>query len=197
MRIGVLAIQGDYAKHQAMLLRMGVEAPLIRTASTLAECDGLIIPGGESTTMATMMQKHDLWQPIIEFGRHQAIMGTCAGLILLARSVPDHDLPTLGLLDITVTRNAYGRQVDSFIDQVTIELNGQSTGFAAVFIRAPKISHSGATVNIIGRHHRDAVMVENDRILACTFHPELTDDVSIHQYFQNKVQLAARNSRAT
>ncbi len=187
MRIGVLAIQGDYAKHQAMLIQKGVEAPLIRTETELAACDGLIIPGGESTTMTTMLQKHGLWQPMIDFGRKKYIMGTCAGLILLAKEVPGHNYPTLSLLDIRVIRNAYGRQIDSFIDQVDITLEGHARSFTGVFIRAPKISRVGKDVKILGRHRQEVVMVENDHILGCTFHPELTTDASIHQYFMKKI----------
>ncbi|MBN2355614.1 pyridoxal 5'-phosphate synthase glutaminase subunit PdxT [candidate division KSB1 bacterium] len=186
MRIGVLAVQGDYAKHHSMLLQMGLKTRLVRTDADLAGCDALIIPGGESTTMTTVMQKHGLWQPVIEFGRQKPIMGTCAGLILLATEVPDHGLPTLGLLDVAVIRNAYGRQVDSFVDQVTLDLNGKLNKYTGVFIRAPKISRSGANVKILGYHQQDIVMVETEHILACTFHPELTEDDAIHRYFHTK-----------
>lgn len=186
MRIGVLAIQGDYAKHRSILLDLKVEAPLVREKTELAICDGLIIPGGESTTLSTLMEKHDLWQSVIKFGQRKSIFGTCAGIIVLAADVPGHGRPTLGLLDISVTRNAYGRQIDSFIDDVTLILNGKSHAMPGIFIRAPKITHCGEQVKIIGHYHQEIVMVENDNIMACTFHPELTSDPSVHQYFIHK-----------
>ena len=124
MRIGVLAIQGDYGKHQEMVVELGQEAPLVRTERELGECDGLIVPGGESTTLTILLQKHGLWDPLHEFGQRKAIFGTCTGLILLSREVRGHKLASLNLIDLTVERNAYGRQIDSFIDLVRLDLRG-------------------------------------------------------------------------
>lgn len=187
MIIGVLAIQGDYARHREMLLAMGEETLLVRTADELAGCDGLIVPGGESTTLTTLLQKHGLWEPLQEFGRRKAIFGTCAGLILLASAARDHHCQTLGLIDLEVQRNAYGRQIDSFIDTVRLELNGQAGTMEGVFIRAPKIIHLGAAVTPLGWHGGDVVAAENTHILVSTFHPELTDDTTLHRYFTAKV----------
>ncbi len=187
MRIGVLAIQGDFAKHQEMLHGLQQETQLVRTEAELALCDGLIMPGGESTTLTTLMQKHGLWQPLQEFGRRKAIYGTCAGLILLARSVRDHSASTLDLIDLEVRRNAYGRQIDSFIGAVNLELNGQTGGMEGVFIRAPKIISLGETVRPLGWHGEDVVAAENEHILVSTFHPELTDNPALHRYFLSRV----------
>jgi pyridoxal 5'-phosphate synthase pdxT subunit len=187
MRIGVLAIQGDYAKHASMLQSLGLESPQVRTEPDLNLCDGLIIPGGESTTLTTVMQKHGLWKPLLDFGRRKAIFGTCAGLIVLATDVPGHGLPTLGLLDVSVLRNAYGRQIDSFIDDISLSFDGTTRTLPGVFIRAPRITRCGPGVNIIGRHGGDIVLVETEHLLAATFHPELTKDRAIHEYFKHKV----------
>ncbi len=187
MRIGVLAVQGDFGKHRDMLLRLDIEALLVRTPQALAQCDGVIIPGGESTTLTTVMQKHGLWQPLQEFGRRKVIFGTCAGLIIVANEVPGHAHSTLDLIDITVARNAYGRQVDSFIDTVKLELQGAAHTMEGVFIRAPKIVACGNSVHILGHYRKDVVAAENEHILVCTFHPELTDDTALHRYFLHKV----------
>jgi len=187
MQIGVLAVQGDFSKHQDMLRQMGIDALLVRTPAALLKCDGLIIPGGESTTLTTVMQKHGLWQPLQAFGRRKVIFGTCAGLIIMANEVPGHPHSTLDLIDITVERNAYGRQVDSFIDKVKLELSGTSRVMEGVFIRAPKIKACGANVRVLGYHGKDVVAAENEHILVCTFHPELTEDETLHRYFLHKV----------
>jgi pyridoxal 5'-phosphate synthase pdxT subunit len=187
MRIGVLAIQGDYAKHQQMLHSLQQETLLVRTEAELAQCDGLIMPGGESTTLTTLMQKHGLWEPLRDFGRRKAIYGTCAGLILLAREVQDHKLTTLNLIDLEVQRNAYGRQIDSFIAPVKLELRGEPGSMEGVFIRAPKILTYGASVTPLGWHSDNVVAAENEHILVSTFHPELTSDPILHRYFTAKV----------
>ena len=187
MRIGVLAIQGDYAKHQEMLRKLDQETLLVRTGAELMACDGLIVPGGESTTLTILLQKHDLWEPLREFGRRKVIYGTCAGLVLLAREVQDHQLDTLNLIDLAVQRNAYGRQIDSFITEVRLVLRGEPHSMEGIFIRAPKILSCGVQVNPLGWHGTDIVVAENEHILVSAFHPELTDDMSLHRYFTAKV----------
>jgi pyridoxal 5'-phosphate synthase pdxT subunit len=187
MQVGVLAIQGDYARHVAALHRLGHSPLLVRTEKELNQCDGLIIPGGESTTLTIVMQKHKLWEPLYEFGRQKVIFGTCAGLIILATEVPNHTFTPLGLIDITVERNAYGRQKDSFIDDVVVSPNGRQHHIPGFFIRAPKILKVGKTVTVLGKHHDEIVLVENDHILAATFHPELSGDDFVHQYFIQKI----------
>jgi len=187
MPIGVLAIQGDFSKHVVALQRLGHTALLVRTTAELDQCDGLIIPGGESTTLTIVMQKHQLWEPLRRFGKEKVIFGTCAGLIILATKVPNHAFAPLGLIDVTVERNAYGRQKDSFIDDVNVTLNGRDHQIPGFFIRAPKILHTGQTTSVLGTHDDEIVLVENDHVLAATFHPELTNDTSIHDYFLHKI----------
>lgn len=187
MQIGVLAIQGDYAKHQEMLGRLGQKCSLVRTEAELAACDGLIMPGGESTTLTILLQKHGLWEPLRAFGRRKAIYGTCAGLILLAREVKDHTVVTLDLIDLLVERNAYGRQIDSFIDTLRFDLAGTSGTMEGVFIRAPRILTCGAGVTPLAWHGSDPVAAENGHILVSSFHPELTEDPLFHRHFLAKV----------
>lgn len=187
MVIGVLGIQGDYAKHQEMLTRLEVESKLVRTPQELSECKGLIIPGGESTTMVKQLKEIELFEPLRAFGKSNPVFGTCAGLILLSQKVLNHPVDSLQLIDIEVERNAYGRQIDSFIDMVDISLNGTTRGYEGVFIRAPKIKKIGEQVKVLARHGEEIVMAEEGNVLVATFHPELTDDPSVHQYFVKKV----------
>lgn len=182
IKIGVLAIQGDFAAHKQMLERIGVEAIEIRRASELAQIDGLIMPGGESTTMLKFLTEENLWDPIQEFtrtGKH--IFGTCAGAILLARDVLNPAQPSLNLIDMTVERNSYGRQVDSFI--VSIETTITNETIEAVFIRAPQIKDVGKEVEVIATLNDQPIFVRQKNIMAATFHPELTNDDRIHRFF--------------
>jgi 5'-phosphate synthase pdxT subunit len=183
LKIGILALQGDFYKHAEAVKKTGHEAILVKNAESLAQCDKLIIPGGESTTLLHLIKKLDLRQPLLEFGRTKAVMGTCAGLILLGKGgekLPDEPLQ---LIDIQVKRNAYGRQIDSFIDAVEIQLNGHTSTFEGVFIRAPKIKAVGTGVTVLGRRGQEVIMAVKDNILVMTFHPELTDDTRIHRFF--------------
>lgn len=187
MNIGVLSLQGDFAKHRAVIESLGHDAVLVRRPEELTACDKLIIPGGESTTFLYLMDRLNLRQSIIEFGSSRAILGTCAGLIVLAKNVRNLPLKPLGLIDISVDRNAYGRQIDSFIDSIQISLNGRNNPFEAVFIRAPKILSHGKSVTPLAYHNNDVVMARNDHILVASFHPELTEDNRIHQFFIERV----------
>lgn len=188
MKIGVLALQGDFERHQAALGKLKVQSLQIRTPQNLDQCEGLIIPGGESTTLIKLLKEGGLFQHIRQFGENHSILGTCAGLILLAGEVINNPVESLGLIDITVARNAYGRQINSFIDKIKIELDGKAHQFEGVFIRAPKILKVGKGVNILGHHADEAVLVENGLHLASTFHPELSDSELIHKYFIDKVK---------
>lgn len=188
MKIGVLAIQGDFNLHQRALDRLKIESITVRKTQDLEKCDALIIPGGESTTFVKLLKTVKLDQAIIEFGQKKVIFGTCAGLILLSNKVSHNSVETLKLIDIEVSRNAYGRQIDSFIDSVELHLNGNKTHIEGVFIRAPKIVRIGEGVRPIGYHQKDVVMVENEHILVATFHPELTSDNQVHQYFLDKAR---------
>ncbi len=185
--IGVLSLQGDFLKHKQAIEQCGHQALYVRDFENLKKCDKLIIPGGESTTMLLLIEKLELRQPLLEFGQTKAIMGTCAGLIVLATNREHLPSDPLKLIDVKIKRNAYGRQVDSFIDTVKLKLNGKDIDFEGVFIRAPKIMELGQNVKPLGYHGKDVVMARNERILVATFHPELTNAVTIHRYFIDKV----------
>ena len=185
--IGILALQGDFAKHGHAIQRLGFEPVYIKDKKALHQCDKLIIPGGESTTFLKLIDKLALRDEITEFGRHKPIMGTCAGLIVLASKIDDTPSEPLGLIDLSVIRNAYGRQIDSFTDKVEINLKQGISTFTGVFIRAPKIESMGSDVNALGYHDGNVVIAANKHIFVTTFHPELTDDLRIHQYFIDEV----------
>ncbi len=192
IKIGILALQGDFEKHRQMMEVLGYASLLVRTRDQLASCAGLIIPGGESTTLAKMMKKHDMWEGIREFSRRYPIFGTCAGLIVLAKKAVTNNVETLGLIDIRVVRNAYGRQVDSFIDDVTLHLDEKKSTFEGVFIRAPKIDSIGRGVKPLAWHGDEIVMVEEGNVLVTAFHPELTDDTRVHEYWVKKINVNNR-----
>lgn len=187
-KIGVLALQGDFERHRVALERAGAEAVEVRTAAGLSEVDGLVIPGGESTTMLKLIQAENLFEPLREFGKAKPVFGTCAGAILLAKEVLSPQQPSLGLVDLTVERNAYGRQIDSRIVTLHPEPEaGLPENLEAVFIRAPVIRRVGKGVSVLAHYGDDAVLVEQGRHLIATFHPELTADASIHRRFLAKV----------
>lgn len=185
-KIGVLALQGDFEAHSKALERAGAEAVEVRSAEDLKRIDGLIIPGGESTTMWKLLEAENLLEPLREFGVRQPIFGTCAGAILLATGVTNPAQPSLGIMDIDVERNAYGRQVDSRI--ATLQPEGVAGDLEAVFIRAPIIRRVGGGAKILASYHGDPVLVEQGRHLVATFHPELTSDPRVHRMFLEKVQ---------
>lgn len=191
MRIGVLALQGDFERHQGSLARLKVESIQIRTPRDLDECQGLIIPGGESTTLVKLLKESGLFPVIPGFAEDHPIFGTCAGLILMAREVTNISVESFGLLDVSVARNAYGRQIDSFIDLMDIYLDGKEDQFEGVFIRAPRIVKIGEGVNVLGRHDKEIVFVEHHHHLGSTFHPELSRSTLIHKYFVEKVRKKA------
>ena len=186
MKIGVLALQGAFIEHEKILRRLGVDAIEVRLPEELAGLDGLIIPGGESTTIGKLALKWRLLEPIralAEAGR--PVWGTCAGMVLLARDVVDGvpGQPLLGLMDIAVARNAFGRQVDSFEADLKVSALGEPP-FHAVFIRAPLIERVGAGVDVLARLEDGAVVAARQgNLLATAFHPELTEDDRFHRYF--------------
>jgi len=184
MRIGVLAAQGAFAEHIAALRRLEAEALPIRLPSQLEGLNGLIIPGGESTSISKLMLHYDLASRIKSLAADGlAIFGTCAGMILMAESIPDSDIEPLGLMGITVRRNAFGRQIDSFETELAIPALGEQP-FPGIFIRAPIVEHSNSTVEVLARlANGTAVAVRQGRLLATAFHPELTEDLRFHRYF--------------
>jgi pyridoxal 5'-phosphate synthase pdxT subunit len=187
MKIGVLALQGDFAEHVSMLKKIGVEAVEVRLPKHLEGLNGLIIPGGESTTIGKLAVAYNLIEPLREFGKSHAIWGTCAGAIFLAKDI-GRDQPLLGLMDIKVLRNAFGRQVDSFETDLEIDELYKATGtehpYHAVFIRGPVIeSVSGSAKVLSALEDGRIVAAQQGQLLATSFHPELTDDTRFHQYF--------------
>jgi len=181
-RVGVLALQGDFDAHRRALERAGAEALEVRTAAELASVDGLVIPGGESTTMLKLLREENLFEPLREFGARRPIFGTCAGAILLAQE--DGTRPArLGLLDAIVARNAFGRQIDSFSRDLPLALDGADRPFHCVFIRAPRFTRLGPSVRVLGELEGEPVLVEAPGLLAGSFHPELTDDLRVHRHF--------------
>lgn len=185
-RIGVLALQGDFEAHAKALARAGADPVEVRSASELQSVDALIIPGGESTTMLKLLDVTGLKEPLREFGETKPIFGTCAGAILLAKSVTNPVQESLGLMDIAVERNAYGRQLDSRI--VHLQPNIDGGDLEAVFIRAPIIRNVSPKAKVLARYNGDPVLVEEGRHMVATFHPELSNDDRIHRLFLNKVE---------
>ena len=180
MKIGVLALQGNFREHAAMLRRLGADPVEVRKPEQLEGLDGLVVPGGESTTFMRLMRLYGLEDAIRSF--EQPVLGTCAGLIVLDR---DH----LGLVDVEVARNAYGRQVSSF--EADLELQGDKTPLRGVFIRAPRVEQAGADVEVLAELDGKPVLLRQGRFLVATFHPELTDDTRVHELFLDAVREAS------
>lgn len=196
MRIGVLALQGDFRRHAQALERCGVTAVEVRKPEELEGVAGLVIPGGESTTLLRIMETWGFVPALEKFhAAGKPLFGTCAGLILLARDVENPRQFSLGLLDVGVERNAYGRQRESFEAQGVAELDGRPTPLEMIFIRAPRIRRVGAGVEVLARHAAEPVLVRQGTVLAGTFHPELTEDPSVHRYFCAMVARAAGADR--
>ncbi len=188
-RIGVLALQGDFEAHARALEEAGATPVEVRTRAELDGVDGLVIPGGESTTMLKLLRAEGMFEALAAFGGERPIFGTCAGAILLAREVSGPAQESLGLVDIGVERNAYGRQVDSRVAAIEAgELGGE---MEAVFIRAPVIRRVGEGVRVLARYKGDPVLVEQGRHLVATFHPELTADRRVHRRFLEKMRQCA------
>jgi len=184
-KIGVLAIQGDYAAHADALSESGADPVEVRKPDQLAGLDGLILPGGESTTVLRFLEKHSFFEILAEFCTRQPVFGTCAGAILLAREVRNPPQRSLGLLDATVERNAYGRQIDSTI--LTAETALPGGPLEMVFIRAPRIVETGPAVQVLARRDGSPVLVKQGNVMAATFHPELSQDRRVHQLFVETV----------
>jgi len=190
-KVGVLALQGDFEAHGKAIERAGGQPAYVRTAAELEGLDGLVIPGGESTTMLKLINHENLMEPLARFGAERPIFGTCAGAILLAREVSRPEQASFGLMDIGVERNAYGRQVDSRVTRIqpTAEFEQRTApgDLEAVFIRAPIIRRVGKSARVLACYEGDPVLVEEGRHLVATFHPELTGDPRVHALFLEKL----------
>ena len=197
LKIGVLALQGDFSLHAAALARCGAEAVEVRKPEQLADLDGLIMPGGESTTLLKLMDAWGFVPALEKFHRAgRPIFGTCAGLILLARAVESPRQFSLGFIDVDVERNAYGRQRESFEAEGRATLGGRDAALEMVFIRAPRIRRTGPGVETLARHGGEPVMAREGTVLVATFHPELTNDPTVHAYFCQMVEAARRGVAA-
>lgn len=186
IRIGVLALQGDFREHINILHRCNVEAIPVKLPEDLQSIDGLIIPGGESTTIGKLMQRHDLDNAIMKkYENGVPIYGTCAGAILLSKDIVGSSQPRLKLLEISIKRNDYGRQINSFETELDISSIGK---FKGIFIRAPVISKIRNGIRVLSELNGNPVFIEKSNILASTFHPELTNDKRIHEYFLDIVK---------
>lgn len=191
VKVGVLGLQGAFREHAQALEAAGAEAIIIKKVEQLDEVDGLILPGGESTAMRRLIDKYDFMEPLRQFAQAgKPVFGTCAGLILLAGQVVDREEPHLGVMDITVARNSFGRQRDSFEAALNIKDIGKD--FIGVFIRAPHIVEVGENVEVLAMHNDRIVAARQGQFLGCSFHPELTDDARMAQYFVAMVEEASK-----
>jgi 5'-phosphate synthase pdxT subunit len=188
LKIGVLALQGALIEHSTILQGLGIESPLVRLPAELDGLDGLIIPGGESTTVLKLMQSFDFLQPLREFARAGfPVWGTCAGMICLAKKISDSNMDTLALMDIVVRRNAFERQIDSFETELPIPALGDKP-FPGIFIRAPIIEEAGPQVEILAElPNGTAIAARQGKLLVSAFHPELSPDLRFHSYFSKIV----------
>ncbi|WP_106769508.1 pyridoxal 5'-phosphate synthase glutaminase subunit PdxT [Paenibacillus faecalis] len=187
MRIGVLALQGAVAEHIRSLTKAGAEGVPIKRVEQLETIDGLIIPGGESTTIGKLMRKYGFIDAIRQFSANgKPLFGTCAGLIVLAKEIDGDEEPHLGVMDIKVTRNAFGRQRESFETDLTVE--GIEEPIRAVFIRAPLITDVGEGVDVLSTYNDEIVTARQGSLLVASYHPELTDDYRLHQFFVDMVK---------
>ncbi|MFL6447240.1 MAG: pyridoxal 5'-phosphate synthase glutaminase subunit PdxT [Bryobacteraceae bacterium] len=184
VKIGVLALQGDFAAHCEALRAAGARPVEVRTADDLRDLDGLVLPGGESTTMLKLLDIENLFEPLMEFGRQKPVFGTCAGAILLAKDVLNPVQRSLGLMDLTVERNAYGRQIDSRISKIDIEGHPAE----AVFIRAPVIRRAGPEVSVLATYQNFPVLASQGHHMVATFHPELSTKNLVHSRFVDAVR---------
>ena len=187
MKIGVLALQGAVREHVQAIQACGAEAVVVKKAADLAELDGLVLPGGESTAMRRLIDRAALLEPLKEFAQAEKPMfGTCAGLVLLATEIDGQEAAHLGVMDMTVARNSFGRQVDSF--EADLDIVGIDAPFPAVFIRAPHIVRAGADVEVLCEYEGRIVLARSGPFLSCSFHPELTGDHRLMQLFLDMVE---------
>jgi len=182
LKIGVLSLQGDYEKHLDILKRLNIKTLKVRYKKDLLNIDALIIPGGESSTLSKLIEKESLYTPLKKFISKYPVYGTCAGLILLSQSIKNNrEVRSFKALDISLVRNGWGRQINSFSKEISIKVFKNK--YRGVFIRAPKISNCGHTIDVLSVLNDSPIMIRQNKILGTTFHPELTNDTRIHEYF--------------
>ena len=182
--VGILAFQGDFAKHQEVFAKLGCLTQLVKSSRQLASIDCLVIPGGESSVIDRFFKSQQIADPIKAYAATKPVWGACAGMILLATQIEnDPGLTPLGLLNITVDRNGYGRQFDSFVDDGEFTVNGKTQKLEMVFIRAPKVTAVGESVQVLGKCRKEPVIVQQGTVIATAFHPEMTKSTKFQQYF--------------
>ena len=187
IKIGVLELQGGYALHHNLLKNIGLNSISVKSSNDLKKSDGLIIPGGESTTLSLLMTKYNLRESIIEFAKDHPVLGTCAGLILMSKDVDDEKVEPLGLFDLSVSRNAYGRQIDSSKKKIYFQYNqDKEIELDSTFIRAPKIKHIGKNINIVAKQENLAVAIFAKNLLGLSFHPEIDGIDIFHKMMFDK-----------
>ncbi|MBE0313637.1 MULTISPECIES: pyridoxal 5'-phosphate synthase glutaminase subunit PdxT [Bacillaceae] len=192
IKVGVLGLQGAVREHMNAIEANGATAVLVKNKEELNEVDGLIIPGGESTTMRRLIDKYDFMKPLKKFAESgKPMFGTCAGLILLAKSIEGYKEPHIGVMDVHVERNSFGRQVDSF--EANLDIANVAEDFTAVFIRAPHIVSAGENVEVLAKHNGRIVAAREGQFLGCSFHPELTQDHRLTGYFISMVDESKKN----
>jgi len=182
LKIGVLALQGDYYMHNQILESIGIKPVNIRYPHELDAIEGLVIPGGESTTMSKLMNRMDFFRPLKLFANDYPVLGTCAGLILMSEKVVDTELDSLGLLDVQIERNGYGRQINSNTINIEFNLNNINYNIPGSFIRAPRIVSYGNSVNVLAMRDETPIIVKNDKHMGIAFHPELDNISILHEY---------------
>ena len=187
MKIGILALQGDFNKHGLILEQLDLEPALVRYPSDLNHVNGLIIPGGESTTMTKLMDRAGLYESITSFANTNPVLGTCAGLIMMSYQAKDRRIKTLGLLDVDVERNASGRQIHSLCKLLNVNINGKSQPIDATFIRAPKIIRYGPDINVLATFNESPCAVQSGLHLGLSFHPELNGITIFHEFAFKKL----------
>ncbi|MEE8478927.1 MAG: pyridoxal 5'-phosphate synthase glutaminase subunit PdxT [Candidatus Neomarinimicrobiota bacterium] len=182
MKIGVLALQGNYEMHSLVLAGIGIEPVTVRYPHDLDAVEGLVIPGGESTTMSKLMHRMDFYKPLKSFANDYPVLGTCAGLILMSEKVVDTELESLGFLDVQIKRNGYGRQINSNTNNIKFKLNNIDYNIRGSFIRAPRIVSYGSSVLNIAMHNDCPIIVKNNKHMGISFHPELDNISILHEY---------------
>ena len=187
IKIGVLELQGGYALHHNLLKKIGISSLSVKSSNDLIQSDGLIIPGGESTTLSLLMRKYNLRESIIQFAKHNPVLGTCAGLILMSKNVDDERVEPLGLFDLSVSRNAYGRQIHSSKKRIYFQYKqSEEIELYSTFIRAPKIKYIGENINIIAKQKNLPVAIFTKNLLGLSFHPEIDGIEIFHQMMFDK-----------